>query len=770
MSFDIQVADPTGFCFGVKRAVDKAVSLAGRQETFTLGPLIHNAREVDRLARQGIRPVKTLEGVPPGSTVIIRTHGAPPEIYREAERAGVEILDLTCPFVRVVRQKVGDLEGEGYQAVVVGDPEHPEVKAVLAWARGEPVVVANAGQAEKVAPDQRLGVVFQTTYRRQAADEVVTALESSAREVRVEDTICDATAVRQTTARDLAREMDVMVVVGGKNSSNTLKLAEVCRDEGAETYHVERGEEIQSGWFDQADRVGVVAGASTPEWIIREVVNVMEEFKERPEESREEEEEKQEEIEETAEETVEEGPEPKKPEEAEEEETPAAEDEEPEEAEEEEAEEPEEEPQEEPVAAEAVQDEETEEAEEEEEESQESLMAQEEALDFSLLRAGDLLEGTVVQISEEGVLVDVSYKSEGLIPPSELYLGPGQKPEDVLEVGEKVDVYVLSVDGQDGGVLLSQRRAAQELAWEVLKDAYHEGRVVEAPVEEEVKGGLVLNVGVRGFMPASHVSRGFERDLSQYVGERMKVRVIELDRHKNRVILSRKVVLEKEYQSQREETMKALSEGEVKKGVVKGVTDFGAFVDLGGVDGLLHVSEMSWGRVEHPSDVVKEGDEIEVMVLRVDHENDKVSLGLKQLQPDPWDTVDQKYPVGATVKGKVMRLAPFGAFVQLEPGVEGLVHISQLSDRHVEEPSEAVSEGDEVMVKILKVQPRERRISLSVRDAHREAQVFSDSGSVTLGEVFGDLLKETKTRLSQSRARPGEEGQEEEEEENKDDS
>ncbi len=406
---------------------------------------------------------------------------------------------------------------------------------------------------------------------------------------------------------------------------------------------------------------------------------------------------------------------------------------------------------------------------EEEPEKDEDIPSMEdtEALDFAPLEPGDVVEGTVVQINEDNVLVDVRYKSDGVIPLSELRLKSDERPDDVFEVGQEIPVYILSVDGRDGAVLASYRRALDEIAWDRLYKAHEEKETLDAPVVEEVKGGLVLDVfGLRGFMPASHVDRGYVSDLSQYVGDEVRARVIELDRNKNRIILSRKTVLDEEYEQKRHETWSSLEEGEVREGVVKGITDFGAFVDLGGVDGLLHVSQMSWGRVEHPSDVVSVGDETEVKVLRVDRDEEKISLGLKQLQPDPWETVDENYFPGDLIDGRVMRIAPFGVFVELEPGVEGLVHISELADYHVTEPSEVVSEGEDITVKVLQVQPDERRISLSLKEARREKEEAPErkerrAGGLTLGDVFGDLLTETRDRLSDEEKNRQDEQQEE---------
>lgn len=377
------------------------------------------------------------------------------------------------------------------------------------------------------------------------------------------------------------------------------------------------------------------------------------------------------------------------------------------------------------------------------------------------LRRGEIRKGIVVRVEADHLLVDVGARAEGIVPLSELSLAPGQDPREVYREGQEIEVQVRTTDPRgEGGAILSERRARAERAWARLQEAFASGQPIEAPVTEQVKGGLVLDVGVRAFMPASHVERRFVADLSGYVGKVLAAKVIELDRSRNRVVLSRRQYLEEELERRRQATWESLAEGQVRTGVVKGITDFGAFVDLGGVDGLLHVSEMSWGRVTHPSEVVQEGQEIQVKVLKVDRERGRVSLGLRQVLPDPWESVEHKYPVGSVVEGRVVRLVPFGCFVELEPGVEGLVHISQLADRRVNAPDEVVREGETVRVRVLRLQPVERRISLSIREANprprpareRAPRAVRTAGdgqdTVTLGDVFGELLEDTRERLA----------------------
>ncbi|HHY96236.1 MAG TPA: 30S ribosomal protein S1, partial [Firmicutes bacterium] len=341
---------------------------------------------------------------------------------------------------------------------------------------------------------------------------------------------------------------------------------------------------------------------------------------------------------------------------------------------------------------------------------------------LEVLQPGDLVQGRVVEVGAEGVLVDVGYKSEGIIPLAELSRRRFSSPEEIVQPGEEITVYVLSVDNQEQTLKLSKKRADEILAWEQLREAKEKGTVLEAEAIQEVKGGLVVDVGLRGFVPASQIERGYVQDLGKYVGHKLRLRVIELDRGKNRAILSQRVVIEEERRRAREDTWSSISEGQVRTGVVKSITDFGAFIDVGGVDGLLHVSEMAWGRVNHPSEVLQEGQTVDVMVLRLDREKGKISLGLKQTMPDPWENVSERYPIGAVVSGHVTRLAPFGAFVELEPGVEGLIHLSELSSDRVSRAEDVLNVGEEVKVKVLRVRPHDRRIGLSLRQVGQDQE------------------------------------------------
>ena len=667
----VKVAAKAGFCFGVRRAIEMAertLEESGGKAVYSLGPLIHNPQVVRCLEEKGVIEVPDLDAVQEG-TLIIRSHGVSPGVLERAAQKGLKVVDATCPYVRRAQTLARELAAAGYQVVVVGDREHPEVQGIVGWAGKGALVVEDPKEVPGLELARRVGVVAQTTLPQEKFSAVIDALGAGGAELKVCNTICSATAERQEAARLLARQVGVMVVVGGKNSANTRKLAALCAESGTPTYHIETAEELDPAWFLGVEAAGVTAGASTPDWIIEEVKSRMSEI-------------------------------------------------------------------------------------------MEGMGFQEEgmkeAVEVKAVRYGQILKGTVVHVGPDEVMVDVGAKSEGVIPLRELSCYEVTSPQDVVKVGDEIEVFVLKAEDNEGRLILSKEKADAERAWAKLEEAFQTGEPVRGKVREVVKGGLLVDVGVRAFLPASLVERGYVEDLSKYTGQEISARVVELNRSRKKVILSRKVVLEEEQNRLRQQLLESLQEGQVVKGVVRRLTQFGAFVDIGGIDGLLHISEMAWHRINHPSEVVKVGDEIEVMVLKVDRESEKISLGLKQVIPNPWETVTEKYPVGSTVKAKVVRLAPFGAFVQLEPGVEGLVHISHLANRHVESPDEVISEGEEVEVKVLSVDPAEKRIRLSMRDFTRERQEKERRGDngpargqappdvVTIGDMVGNLFEKEK--------------------------
>jgi ribosomal protein S1 len=375
------------------------------------------------------------------------------------------------------------------------------------------------------------------------------------------------------------------------------------------------------------------------------------------------------------------------------------------------------------------------------------------------VRRGELIRGTVVHVDENGVLVDIGTKSEGIIPLNELSRQPNQPPEEVVQVGQEIDVVVLKPETEEGQIILSKKRADYEVAWQRLEEAMQANETIDGTVTERVKGGFMVDVGVRGFVPASHVgmSRAPLPDsaLEKYVGQTIPLKVLEVDKKNRKVVLSNRLAEAERRERERQQAFESVQEGQVLEGTVRRIVDYGAFVDLGGIDGLLHISEMSWKRIKHPSDVLREGQRVRVQVLRVDPASRKISLGLKQLIPDPWLEVDQRYQVGQVVTGKVARLAPFGAIVDLPGDLEATIPLAELSTRRVRSAAEVVQEGQEVEAVVVQITPAEHRMVLSIRRLQKAReeqekeqlmeQYSSSSRGFTIGEVVGrNFTFETK--------------------------
>ena len=713
---EIVLADAAGFCFGVKRALDLTLDAVSKAEAsgsgtpiHTLGPLIHNSQVVQELESKGVAIRQAPEDINSG-VVIVRCHGVSPTVMDALSQRDVQVLDATCPFVQRAMRWARQLYDEGYQVVIVGDESHPEVQAIQGYTNGTAYVVDSPQAIDELPAAKRIGVIAQTTQSTANFRACISALIGKVEELKAFDTICTATEQRQASARRLAAQVDVMVVIGGHNSANTRRLAEVCQEQGTRTIHVETPDQLRKEWFTGVRKAGVTAGASTPDWLIEGVLKRMMEFTE----------DKVAQVTEGVEEEQDQVAAP---------EAEASE------------------------AAEAVQTQQT--------QGERPEEPQMEDFEVKLPTPGAIVKGRVVKVAPDEVLVDIDYKSEGRIPLNELSFLPNVQPADVVSEGDEISVKVLKVEDSEGTVLLSKKRADADQSWQKLEELQKTGGTLKAKVMQTVKGGLLVDVGVRGFIPASHVSRTFEDNLEKYVGQVLELKIIELDRSKNNVVFSHKEVLEDKFQRAKEEAFNNLREGSIVNGVVRRLTDFGAFVDIGsGVEGLLHVSEMAYSRVNHPSDVLSEGDEIKVMVLGVDKENERISLGLKQTLPDPWDSITEKYAVGDVVTGTVTRVVDFGAFVKLEDGVEGLVHISQLAHRHVARAEEVVHPGDEVRVKVISVDPNARRIGLSIKElepkpepkpapkakqqAQEQVEPSSEELTTNIGDMFGDLFRESK--------------------------
>ena len=707
------LADYAGFCGGVKRAVDIALAKAAKAASgpvYALGPLVHNESLLEKLKQHGVIFVDSLKEVPSGATVLVRTHGERPEVFQEAEAKDLQVINATCVYVQKLQTLVARLIAEGQQVIIVGNRQHPEIQGVLGWGHDKPFVLQDPKELETLVLDKTkpVAVVAQTTQRLSILEAIVEKLKEIVPVVNIYNTICKATALRQEAARELAKVADVMIVIGSKTSNNTRKLAEICRSVGTKTILVESAKDLDLAQLQGVRTVGVTAGASTPDWLIKEVIGKMEENKK--------------DVTLEAEQAPEEqAPEEQTPEETVEEHTPV------------------EEPQ-------------TEEAEKETAEGEVSLAT---ALpEFSV---GDIVKGTVVQVSEEEALIDIGYKSEGILPRQEVILSAEQTLSDVLTAGQELEVSIKRIDKKEDKVILSRRALERKQRWEELEDAFKNGTVLTGKVKETVQAGMVIDLGAGydGFMPGSLVDIRYIPDFSEFLGQEVSFKIIEMRKEREKIILSRKQVLEEEAEARKQEVLHSLQPGQIIRGTVKRLTNFGAFVDVGGIDGLVHISEISWQRIDSPSDVLNVGDEIEVKVTEVIPERERIGLSLRQAQPDPWTQVENKFAPGDIVEGKVTRTVVFGAFVELIPGVEGLVHISQLANYHVKQTTDVVQQGDVVKVKILDLNPEAKRISLSMREANprpkrepqpKVQQETTGGTGLTLGDVFGDLFDEMETK------------------------
>ncbi|MDI3546499.1 MAG: hypothetical protein PWR10_151 [Halanaerobiales bacterium] len=739
---EVNTAEEAGFCFGVKRAIGLAKNAAESKETtpvYTLGPIIHNPQVVKQLEDLGIKSVDSIDEIDRG-IVIIRSHGVSPEILDKAKEKGLHIIDATCPYVNKAQKYARKLVEDGYQTFIYGDHKHPEVVGILGATGNRAIVVSNQEELKANNLEDRVGFIAQTTKSPESFRDLISSVITAIKELKVYNTICHTTERRQRFAIDLAKKVDIMFVIGGHNSANTNRLAEICKKSGTPTYHIETADEIDWQWLNGKEKIGITAGASTPDWLIKEVIEAMSEEKKDLQV-----EEEIQEVKNEADVVLEaETAEPEKDEAAVEPEENLAEEE--------------------SEKAPAEAEDETAEAEHAEAAETEMEAVEDEVeVDYSVneiadLKKGQTVKGTVSQIKEDGVYVDVNYKTDGFIPLRELSYRPIEDPHDVVELNEEIDVVILTLEDEEGNMILSKKRADYEKAWERIMEAYENNEVIEAEVTKVVKGGLVVDVGLRGFIPASHVAIGYVDDLEEYVGKTLRLKVIEVERDKNNVVLSAKEVLEEEREAQKQETLASLEEGQVVKGRVTKLVDFGAFVDLGGVEGLLHISEMSWGRIDHPSEVLEEGQEIEVKVLGVNREEERISLGYKQLLPDPWDEFVKKHYEGEIVTGTITKIVDFGAFMEIEKGIEGLIHISQLSHRHVKTPDEVVSVGEELQVKIINIDEERKRVGLSIKEleerpepkpkvepkAKDRPEVEETTSGITIGDLVGDIFNDDK--------------------------
>lgn len=645
----VTVAKTAGFCFGVRRAVDtvyRQLEESCRTESpklYTLGEIIHNPQVVEELNDLGAVAVEQLpelltleqtEKVP----VIIRSHGVPHSVYEAFEENGIPYVDATCPYVRQIQKIVAD-QPQDTLVLVAGDAKHPEVKGIIGHCNATFVTFESAEELQKITENSpnlakmNSVMVAQTTFKTSEWQKCVETAKKLYTKPKIFDTICKATLMRQTEAAHLAEVSDIMIVIGGRHSSNTRKLSDIC-SRYCKTIWVETAQELLNGQADvvcqiaAGSRVGVTAGASTPVRIIKEVQKTMSEI------------------------------------------------------------------------------------------LKEEEMSFEEMLDqsFKSTYTGEKVKAVVTSVAPNEITVDIGTKHTGYVPLAELTSDPSLKPEDIVKKGDEIELVVLRVNDVEGTVMLSKKRLDAQAGFEKVMAAAGTGEVLSGTVTDVVKGGvLAITEGVKVFIPASLSGVSKNEPLEQLLKQKVDFVIREVNEKRHRAVGSIKDVLKEQKKALEEKFWGEVEVGKRYQGVVKSLTSYGAFVDLGGVDGMVHISELSWLRIKHPSDVVKVGDVLDVYVKDIDTENKKISLGYKKTEDNPWEVLKRDYEIGSVVTAKVVSMTAFGAFAQIIPGVDGLIHISQISNERINKPQDVLTIGQEVQVQITDIDFDKKRVSLSMK-------------------------------------------------------
>lgn len=643
---NIVLAKSAGFCFGVNRAVSKVNELINSNvpNIYTFGPIIHNPQVVNDFMKKGVCSVDLdqIHNLSFKDTIVIRSHGVPPQTLEDIKSTGVNIVDATCPFVSKIHRIVDKVSNEGKTVLIAGSRSHPEVIGICGYCRGKKYIFNDANElkylldAHKDLTFSDVVIVSQTTFNRTEWENCLKIVKRVCTSAIIFDTICSATLERQSEAKQIAKSSDVMIVIGGKKSSNTSKLRDIC-NEFCETFLIEDVNEIPFEKIFKANNIGITAGASTPTGIILEVMETMfDELKEN-----------------------------------------------------------------------------------------ETEYNFEEMLEESLknFNNDNKVKGVVVGIAPNEVYVDVGRKQAGFIPLSELSNDPNAKAEDLVKVGDELDLLIMHTNDQEGTIMLSKKRIDALKGWEEIVKAYETGEILAGEIINLVKGGVIaLTKGQKIFIPASLVSERRTANLEDVLKKEVNFRIIEINKNRRRAVGSIKSVLEEEKKKILEKFWEEIEIGKKYIGIVKSLTNYGAFVDIGGIDGLIHISELSWVRIKHPSEVVKEGETVEVYVKDFDKEKGKIALGYKKSEDNPWEIIKRDYHPGDIVDAQIVSITQFGAFARVITGIDGLIHISELSDKRVEKPQDVVSIGDTVKVLIKDIDIENKRVALSIKAVPKEEE------------------------------------------------
>ena len=623
---NVILADTHGFCFGVDNSVNLAEKVVSENsEVYALGSVIHNKIVMDKLTREGMKVVDSLDEVPNGSIVVIRAHGVAKNIYIEAKKKDIEVVDATCPYVKKIHDIVSEKDKEGYKIVIIGNSKHPEVEGVNGWCSNKAYIVHSVDELdiEYLKDFDKVFVVAQTTITQELWNSVLDELNRHIDNLEFSKTICNATEKRQTDARKLANQVDLMIVIGDSKSSNTQKLYEICKA-CVETIMVESAEEISCQYIQKYKMIGITAGASTPESVIKEVIGQMDEIK-----------------------------------------------------------------------------------------NQETEISFAEAFEESMvsLRRGQTVKGVIIGSNDTDVFVNLGYKSDGIISVSEFL------DSDQIQVGNEIEAYIMSVNDAEGMVTLSKSVVDSNKFMDDAEKLYESKEVIDVKVASVVKSGVLANYkNIKLFIPASQLSDKKVEDLEEFVGKTLKVRIIKVNKEKKSIVASAKTLLNEEKRAKRKELFEKIEVGQKHNGTVVGMIDSGAFVDLDGVTGFLHVSEISWNRIKKPADVLTLNDAVEVEIIKVDKESERISLRFKKMDENPWTIFTEKFKVGDVINGEIVRIIPFGAFVNVCEGIDGLVNIAQISNFRLSQPEEVLSVGMMVDAKIMDINNDKKKVALSIKE------------------------------------------------------
>lgn len=639
----ITVAKSAGFCFGVDRAVQMVYHLVGEgKRVYTLGPIIHNPQMIAELEAKGVQILQSVEDAPHDGTVVIRAHGIPQSTLDRIDALELSCADATCPFVAKIHRIVGQASARGDVIFIIGNARHPEVEGIRGHCSVDCYIFNSKDELEEFTknhPDfneKPVTIVAQTTFNVNEWENCLKIIKKVYTNATIFDTICNATVKRQSEAIALAEQSDLMIIIGGRESSNTAKLYDVCAGICA-TYLIESPDELPVEAVRRARNISITAGASTPASIIKEVLDTMTNIHEGADQ-----------LENFAE------------------------------------------------------------------------MLEESLKSFN---TDEKVRGKVVAIAPNEVTVDVGRKQAGFIPASELSSDPNAKPEDLVKIGDELDLLIMRTNDQEGTIMLSKKRLDAQKGWEVVAAAEEDGTILTGTVTEIIKGGVIaVTNGVRVFIPASQATASRGEPLDGLLKQEVEFRIIEVNRSRRRAVGSIRSVLQDARKAQAEKFWETAEEGKEYTGVVKSLTAYGAFVDLGGIDGMVHISELSWNRIKHPSEVVNVGDTVDVYIKSLDREKGKISLGFKRSEDNPWEILKNDYPVGTVTDVTIVGMTTFGAFARIIPGIDGLIHISQIADHRIEKPQDVLKIDDVVKAKITDIDFDKKRVSLSIRAAMEETE------------------------------------------------